>query len=144
MKNLRTVVMDEMGRIILPHEVRNILDVKAGDTLEVTPSQDTISVTLQRDASPGSVQLTLEQLHRLTFSKELRAKLGWTNVDCKDTISVSVNRWNRTLTLRLYEKYERKCDFCDKPEAIQKINRFGLCRDCAESINLEFKNRQGS
>jgi len=144
MKNQRTVVMDEMGRVVLQREVRNILGVRAGDTLEVAPSQDSISVTLQRDASPGSVQLAIEPLNILTFPKELRDRLGWTNVGCKDIIAVSVNRWSRTFTLRLYEKYEERCVFCDRLEVICEMNRLGVCKHCAGAIAGKFQGGRDS
>jgi len=142
MKNIRTTTIDEMSRVLIPGDMRCRLGINKNDNFTITPCIDGISVVLTRATVPCFNQTRMDALGRLTFPPELREKIGWTCVSMLDTLAVSINVWDQTLTLRLFEKYEEKCVFCQRPEAALRVNRMDVCKHCAGAIAAKIQNSQ--
>jgi len=131
--------MSDTGSILLPSRLRGALSWAAHQTIIATynPKSNTVVLSKEKEESdsiPFGISLIIDELGCISLPKKVRNKLGWLFVDPKDTISITLCPWERTITLALFEKYDEKCIFCKKPEIVTSINDIGVCRECAERI----------
>jgi len=125
--------IDDMGRILIPNNLRKMLDIGENDNLSATYDPKFNTVVLQKvdwESRCDAIK-SLDDYGRIVLNEGFRKKVGWMFVEEGDTIGVKVCLWTNTLTLSLHEKYNPKCIFCDNPETITKIKDAAVCKNCS-------------
>ena len=59
--------IDDLGRVVLPKEIRNRLGISEGDPLEIFIDPENESVTLKRDTSEDTVSVHLRRLQQAAY-----------------------------------------------------------------------------
>ena len=76
MKNYNPRTIDELGRLMLPKELREALGLETGMEVVLKPVRDT--VILQKPQNSQGFITTIDELGRIALSKELRETMQWT------------------------------------------------------------------
>jgi len=90
--------LDNIGRFVMPLEVRDALNWNLADSFTATYNQEGNALTLTR--TPEG-KLTMNDLGLVQLPKLILAQLGWGE---GDTINVSACTQQGVISLKLYQK----------------------------------------
>ncbi len=131
--------VDELGRIVLPKELRNTMRIAQKDPLEIYVEGE--SIVLRKYSSNdenianenGSfvfvatgIVRNVDELGRIVLPKELR---GMLRIGQKDPLEIFVE--NDTIILR---KYEPACIFCDDVADVISFKGKKVCKNCISEL----------
>jgi len=132
--------IDEQGNIKLPKDFIAKLNWGTSTILNATLNPQSGALVLEQGLKGAAQTFLLDSLGRVALPRKQREKLGWMYIDTGDVISVTLHIWEGKISLQLCEKYELKCVFCGRSEAVAKItpiNLSGICQHCiAEYIHV--------
>jgi len=93
--------IDELGRVLVSKVVRTPLNIKQGDDVFLTVSEDHVTAILQKPDEQNPANKKLDELARVVLPKELRNTLGW---NVKDTLGVFADTEESTISFVLIKK----------------------------------------
>ncbi len=122
--------VDVLDRIVIPKELRKMLDIKPKDLLEISVSQDNLIVlSVCKDKNTNEyIGLTrhLDDLGRIVIPKEICRTLGITN---NDSLEIFIDGLNIVLC-----KYMHSCVFCKEASNNISYKDKRVCKQCVKNL----------
>ena len=120
--------VDELGRIVLPKELRKARNIEHKDYMEIYMEDG--GIILKR-CSPDEIESLgivrrVDELGRIVLPKETRAVL---KILHKDSLEIYVDEDKIIL-----KKYQPACIFCENAENLVDFCGKKVCKDCAAKI----------
>lgn len=124
--------VDILDRIVIPKELRKVLNIKAKDLLEISVDQSNRIVLSTCESNDKSIEVgltrRLDDLGRLVIPKEICKTLGITH---NDTLQIFVDSSNIVLS-----KYEPACVFCREVSNTISYKDKLICKQCIEELKF--------
>ena len=121
--------IDELGRVVIPAELRNTLKWEDKDSLEMYLEKDCVCIRKPNfEGRIDSVEIirNLDELGRIVIPKELRDKL---DITFKNTVEVFVRK-----DVVMIKKIESSCVFCNSSTNLKEYNCKFVCSECLEKL----------
>ena len=127
--------LDELGRVVVPKELRRTYDLKEGDRVEIYKDGKMIVVTKVGTMKPGTaigIVRTLDSLGRIVLPKELRRTLGINDGDGLEFYT--------TEAAIVLAKYTPGCMGCDEVGVpMTTLGGVRLCDECIEQLYTKMR-----
>lgn len=124
--------IDELGRVVLPIEIRNQFGYVEKDPIEIFMKNDKIilkkPILNSKEESVGIIR-KLDELGRITIPKEIRNRLDLRE---KDEVEILIDKDSIILM-----KYTTNCIFCNRTKKLKKFNSKLICNICLKKIKSE-------
>jgi len=118
---------DELGRIVLPMEIRKSKDWNYKDTIEIyTKRNDIILEKVEKKNLSGGMVRKIDELGRVVIPIEIRNTFMLDEGD-----GVEVYTENEKIILR---KYYEGCIYCGSKKKVYKLLEKPICEKCIEKI----------
>lgn len=119
--------IDELGRVVLPKELRRTFDIQERDPVEIYVMEDKIMIKKFIEGNPVSgIVRKIDELGRVVLPMETRKMF---DIMPDDAFEVNVEQENITL-----KKITIKCIFCgSKSEIVEFMDR-RVCHECIKKI----------
>ncbi len=119
--------IDELGRIVLPKELRRTFDIQERDPVEIYVVEDKIMIKkfVEGNAVSGIVR-KIDELGRVVLPMETRKMF---DIVSEDAFEVNVENDNITL-----KKITVKCIFCGSKSDIVEFMDRRVCHECVKKI----------
>lgn len=128
--------VDELGRIVLPHEFRAKLNINKKENVEMYKKQDCIFIHKtsnkinEKEKNP-SISRKTDDLGRIVIPKEWRDELG---IEFREPVEIALD--NKMIIVKKYNPY---CLFCGEKNKLSEYKEKKVCSQCIERLN-EIKN----
>jgi len=121
--------IDELGRVVIPIELRNLFKYNEKDPIEVYMRNK--EIVLKKPVLDGNeknvgIIRKFDELGRITLPKELRDRLG---MEIKSPVEIYIN--GKDIILR---RYETSCTFCDTEKNLNEFKGKQICAKCLDKI----------
>lgn len=119
--------IDELGRIVIPMELRRSLTIVKGDAIEISAYKELIILEKSADKTDSSsIVRNLDELGRIVVPVELRRKL---DISEGDAVEIFVDGSKIML-----KKYVPGCIFCGNIQEIINYKGKKICKSCKDDI----------
>ena len=119
--------IDELGRIVIPIELRRNLDMNPTDTIEIYKESDSIIIEkhIKSNETTSTVR-AIDELGRFVIPIELRKNL---DIEEKDPLQIFVDN-NKII----FKKHLPGCIFCGEVSNILRYKGKNICKSCKDGI----------
>ena len=122
--------IDELGRIVLPIDLRNYYGIKSGDKVVLLPVREGIQLAKAEyfimNQISEDMAVNVDELGRIVIPKEMRKKMDIAN---SDPVEIYVEGDKIILT-----KYHPSCSFCGSEEGVVEFKNKKICHSCLNEI----------
>ena len=122
--------IDELGRIVLPIDMRNYYEIGSGDTVVLLPVREGIQIAKADlfilNQLPNDVVVTVDELGRIVLPIELRRTL-----DISERDELEIYMENDRIIL---QKFEPACVFCGSFRNLISFRRKNVCSECVRKM----------
>lgn len=118
--------IDELGRIVLPIELRRKFGIDDKDKIDIYTENNKIILKKADDSDSAGITRRIDELGRIVLPIELRKNF---NIDFKDTIDIYIE--DNKIILK---KYETSCVFCGEAEDVRQFKGKNICPACIKEI----------
>lgn len=126
--------VDEVGRVVIPIEIRNMFDIKEKDTMEIYIDNNFIILKkcyldCSEDAifAIGGPIRSVDELGRVVIPIEIRNRF-----DIKEKDYMEIYTQDGSIALKKYEPF---CVFCGSTENLIDFKDKLICSNCKNKIN---------
>lgn len=121
--------VDQLGRVVLPKELRTTLNIKEiEDFLEIYVEDNRIILKkYEDDAETTGMVRRVDQLGRIVLPIELRRNMDI--AEEKDALEIFVDREKIVL-----KKYEPACIFCGNAKNVFVFKGRNICTECVDEL----------
>lgn len=117
--------VDELGRIVIPIEIRNNMGIKEKDTMEIFMQGKDIFIQKATTDEKGMTRV-VDELGRIVIPIEIRNEL-----ELIEKSPLEVHLDGKRIILK---KYYSKCIFCEKEKDLYKVLGKPICKKCMHKI----------
>lgn len=117
--------MDDLGRIVLPIELRDKLNIKEKDPIEVYVDGDLIYLEKKETDQEIGVIRKVDELGRIVLPMGLRRKF---EIGDKEPLEFFISGEKIVL-----KKYAPGCTFCGSLEQLTTLHNKQICKTCAKT-----------
>lgn len=120
---------DELGRVVIPIELRRDLNIMPKDTVRIYVEEDSIAIEKydEEKSSVPSIKRNTDELGRIVIPAEIRKRF---RIDVDDT-SLEIFVDNDRVLLK---KYEPGCIFCGEISNTLYYKGKHVCKSCKDDI----------
>lgn len=129
--------VDELGRVVIPIEIRNLFELVEKTPVEVFLSGNKIifekfernKELSNRDKSQSlGIIRRVDELGRVVIPKDMRDLLG---IEEKTPMEFFIEK-----NSIIIEKYEKSCPFCKNKKNLIEFKEEMVCQDCLEELKV--------
>lgn len=121
-------LVDELGRIVIPIEIRKNLKIKEKDKMNIYLENHNIVIEKYiKDEENNTLTRRVDELGRVVIPIEIRYRLG---IKEKDKFEIYVD--NNKIILKMYYT---SCVFCRGTENLIEYNNQLICNNCKIKIS---------
>lgn len=124
--------VDELGRFVIPSELRDTLKIVTGDQYEVYTDSGYIILEKynnEEKRNKGAILKPIDELGRLVIPMEIRE-----NYEIYEKTGLEIYLEGEIIIIK---KHERTCTFCNETNNLKKFKKKLVCSKCINKLISE-------